>query len=141
MKILRLREAIKRDEGLRLVVYNDTEGIPTIGYGRNLRAGISPEEAEYLLTNDLKKAADETVKMFHIWPRLSDLRREVLVNMMFNLGATRLRKFKRMHEALSREDYGSAADEMLDSKWSEQVGIRARRLAKQMRENVEAQDG
>jgi lysozyme len=142
MNIARLRERVKLDEGLRLKPYRCTAGKLTIGYGRNLEDnGISDEEAEYLLTNDLKFAAMETVAMFPTWDRLSDLRREVLVNMMLNLGATKLRKFKRMREALSREDYGSAAAEMLDSKWALQVGQRAERLAKQMRDDEEQGDG
>jgi lysozyme len=142
MNIARLRERVKLDEGLRLKPYRCTAGKLTIGYGRNLEDnGISDEEAEYLLTNDLKFAAMETVAMFPTWDRLSDLRREVLVNMMLNLGATKLRKFKRMREALSREDYGSAAAEMLDSKWALQVGQRAERLAKQMRDDEEQSDG
>ena len=47
---------LKRHEGLRLKPYQDTIGKLTIGYGRNLDdRGISKEEAEYLLRNDISR--------------------------------------------------------------------------------------
>ena len=49
-----LREQLIRDEGLRLTVYDDAGGSPTIGVGRNLRdKGISHAEAELMLDNDI----------------------------------------------------------------------------------------
>jgi lysozyme len=55
-----------------------------------------------------------------------------LVDMGFNLGVPRLMKFKRMWEAIEREDFEWAASEMLNSRWANQVGGRADRLAKVM---------
>ena len=49
--------------------------------------------------------------------------------MAFNLGWPRLSRFKNMIEALKAGDYGRAADEALDSKWADQVGTRAERIA------------
>jgi lysozyme len=53
--------------------------------------------------------------------------------MAFNLGINRLVKFRKMLEALGKQDYQAAADQMLDSLWVEQVGDRAKRLADLMR--------
>ena len=55
--------------------------------------------------------------------------------MMFNMGRTRLRKFKKMKAALMREDWKEAAKEGRDSKWYEQVPNRAERLMSKL-ENV-----
>ena len=58
-----------------------------------------------------------------------------MIDMMVNLGATWLRTFRKMHEALEDQDYEVAALEMLDSKWARQVGTRAITLSKIMQSN------
>ena len=60
---------------------------------------------------------------------MDDNRKRALVNMAFNLGLSRLRSFKRMLKALAEEDFETAAAEALNSRWAEQVGDRAARLA------------
>lgn len=130
-----LQEQLIRDEGLRLKPYRDTVGKLTIGVGRNLEdVGISHEEAMLLLDHDIARAEAE-VNAHLPWSRqLGEPRRAVLVNMAFNLGIGGLLQFRRALAAMQRGDYDLAAREMLDSKWAEQVGARATRLARQMRE-------
>ena len=48
--------------------------------------------------------------------------------MGFNLGITRLLKFKKFLAALEQHDWETAAVEMMDSRWATQVGPRATRL-------------
>lgn len=133
---LRLRAAVKQDEGFRGVVYRDTEGYLTIGYGRLLEpsrgGGIAKDEAEYLLANDLR-TAERLCEGMPAYLDLSPVRQAVLINMCFNLGAANLQAFKRMFSALVQQDYEHAASEMLGSKWAGQVGARAVRLAEQMK--------
>lgn len=125
---------IKIDEGFNGRPYLDSEGITTIGYGRNLEANpLTEEEAELLLKNDLKKVMIDCVKLPY-YSSLSADRRAVIVNMMYNLGLPRFKGFRKMNKALSDSDYQLASVEMLDSKWAIQVGDRAKRLAKIMRE-------
>ena len=127
------KDQIKRDEGYRGNVYQCTAGANTIGYGRNLDQNpITEEEAEYLLDNDLKKVAQQSQR-FAFYQHLKPERRAVIINMIFNLGLTRFNQFKKLHSALFIEDYETAADEMLNSRWANQVGDRATRLAKIMR--------
>ena len=52
--------------------------------------------------------------------------------MCFNLGYPRLSGFKNFLAALEFEDWETAAEEMMDSRWSEQVGERAERLRDKM---------
>ena len=52
--------------------------------------------------------------------------------MCFNLGITRLKKFKNFLGALSKQDWELAATEMMDSRWATQVGQRAVRLQKRV---------
>jgi len=62
------------------------------------------------------------------WRSLNDNRQRVIANMCFNLGHPRLSKFKKFIQAMQISDWERAAEEMLDSKWSSQVGDRALRL-------------
>jgi len=125
---------IKHHEGYRRYVYKCPADVLTVAYGRNLETvGISPEEAEYLLNNDIVRCVEQLGR--HIWfihqPRGV---KDALINMCFNLGITRLLGFKRMIAALAMNDYRTAAVEALDSKWAEQVPERAKDVALMIRE-------
>ena len=69
------------------------------------------------------------------WPHLSEVRQAVIVDMVFNLGFSRFRKFKKMNAAINKRDYKTAAEELLNSRYARQVGSRATRLAKMMETN------
>lgn len=144
MDSARLRETIKRHEGtgpvtkvggeLRFMPYRDSVGLESIGYGRNLdHNGINEIEAEVMLDHDIARAVGDVRFIVGNFAALSDRRQEVVVNMLFNLGRTRFLKFKHFLLALAAEEYDKAADEMLLSKWAEQVGARATELSDWMR--------
>lgn len=125
-------ELIKKHEGLRLKPYKCTAGKLTIGYGRNLEErGISQYEAEVLLNDDIQNCYAECIKL-PFWNKLNEVRQAVLLDMCYNLGFSRLKGFKKMCTALETGSYCSAAAEMLNSKWAEQVKSRAAELAKLM---------
>jgi lysozyme len=132
------RAQLKADEGTVPHAYQDSEGYWTIGCGRlidkRLGGGLSDDEINYLLNNDLFRAEKTARALFAGFDRLSDARKAVLVNMSFNLGQTRLAGFQRLREAVKEQDWEQAAAELLDSKWATQVGQRAVRLANQMRQ-------
>jgi lysozyme len=132
------RAQLKADEGTVPHAYQDSEGYWTIGCGRlidkRLGGGLSDDEINYLLNNDLFRADKEARSLFAGFDRLSDARKAVLISMVFNLGQTRLAGFQRLREAVKELDWEQAAAEMLDSRWAKQVGQRAVRLANQMRE-------
>lgn len=127
-------DRIKKDEGYSGRMYADTEGITTIGYGRNLQAvGISRDEAEMMFSNDLKRAYNTCVRLVPVFPYLDELRQGVLVNMSFNLGGHSLSTFRKFLSALEDRDFDTAAAEMESSKWRTQVGERAVRLIHKMK--------
>ena len=126
-------EWLKRDEGLRLFPYKCTAGKVTIGYGRNLEDnGISEREAEQRLVSDVRVAAQDARKFVgeDVWAELDEWRQACLINMAFNLGLPTLKKFEKFRQALEDKDWEQASVEMLDSRWADQVGARATRLAK-----------
>ena len=132
MDMDKLMDELIRDEGLRLKVYLDSEGIETIGVGRNLQKGITRDEAMFLLNNDIRFAIQEAMT-FPWYEKLTEQRKRVIVNMIFNLGLTRFSGFKNTIRYLEMGDYEAASEEMLDSKWARQVGVRATRLSDMMR--------
>jgi len=133
MNTERLKLILKAEEGLRLTVYDDSVGVPTIGHGRNLQdPGISEAEADLLFENDLAGAIARASKLFVGFAELSDVRQEVLVNMAFNLGG-RLARFTNTREAVELKDFDRAADEILDSKAARQLPSRYERLSEAMR--------
>ncbi len=121
---------LKRDEGLRLKPYICSAGKTTIGYGRNLDdVGITVREAEILLENDIARAIADLNRALPWWHDLPELWQRGLQNQCFNLGLTKLLKFKKMLAALEAGDGERAALEALDSVWAGQVGERAQRIA------------
>ena len=149
-----LVKMIALHEGLRLQVYQDHLGIDTIGIGRNLEdrgitdgelsfinktmeevyeIGLTEEEAYYLCMNDIAIVEKELLANKPIVNQLDAVRQMVLVDMSFNMGVPRLMKFKNMWAAIEREDYLVACEEMIDSRWANQVGNRAMKLSLAMK--------
>ena len=124
---------LRRDEGCSLHAYQDSEGWWTIGFGRLIDqrqgGGITMAEAEALLANDVGRFLDQLDGALPWWRGMPEAARLGLANMAFNLGLTRLLKFRKMLAALEAGDYARAAEEALDSKWAAQVGRRSARIA------------
>jgi lysozyme len=122
---------LMRDEGFRSRIYVCTAGKPSVGYGRNLQdRGVTEEEAQYLLNNDVLLAEKELTAWYPWWVKCPGSVRRGLINMAVNLGISRLDGFRKMLACLQAGDYKGAAREALNSKWSDQVGERAVRIAK-----------
>lgn len=130
---MNLRTQLMRDEGFRVFPYTDTEGFLTIGFGRNLTTrGISREEAEAMLDRDIADARGDVDEALPWVKQLDEPRQAVFYNLRFNLGMGGLLTFRKMLEAAQRGDWATAAMELLDSKYYQQVGPRATRLARQL---------
>lgn len=123
-----------RHEGMRLRAYQCTAGKITVGVGRNLEdVGLTEEEALILLRNDIHRARREVSQAFDWFYRLNDVRQEVILSMVINLGITKFRGFTKLHGALSARNWEKAACEMQSSLWAAQVKGRAVELAQMMR--------
>ena len=126
-----LRERIIRHEGYRDTPYRDSLGYLTVGVGRCIdKVPFSADEIDLMLTNDIARA---THAADLLCPHLGGFRRDVLIEMCFQLGAGGVSKFRRFLAALEGHQWGVAADEMLDSKWAKQTPARAQELAEVMR--------
>ena len=130
---------LRRDEGVRYSPYKDTQGIDTVGVGHNLQAiplgllyPLTDEEVDRILAVDLAEVFEGLDKQLPWWRGLTLARQRVLANMAFNLGINRLLTFKNTLQEIRRGHYALAAKGMLASKWANQVGQRANRLADMM---------
>ena len=104
-----LRKMLEAHEGKKDFGYI-IDGKLHIGIGRNI---------------DVVRTMRELAGSFPWYSSLDEVRQEALVMIAFNLGLTRLRKFKKAIAALEGGDYRTAKIEFLDSLWSSQVGKRA----------------
>jgi len=133
MDIEALKDQLILHEGLKLKPYKCTAGKLTIGVGRNIEdIGITEGEARALLDNDILRVAQELDNGLPWWRDLSDVRQRVLLDMAFNLGTPTLMKFKNTLGLIEAGDFVGASEEMLRSRWAEQVGQRALTLSKAM---------
>jgi len=129
-----LEKWIAHHEGFRGLPYTCSGGKLSIGYGWNIEdTGITREEAEFILKSRILRCKQELAPFSWYIAQPPGVK-DALINMSYNLGLSRLLKFKRMISALEREDYTKAALEALDSKWAKQVHGRANDIALMIRE-------
>jgi lysozyme len=131
-----LLDLIKEHEGVVKHAYQDSRGYWTIGVGRlideKLKGGLSDDEINYLLANDIQRCEDEAMQ-YPFYPKLDEPRKAVILSMLFNLGKPNFDKFQNFQASMLVGDFNLAANEMLNSRWATQVGHRANHLAQMMR--------
>lgn len=134
--IERIIDRLVADEGEVLHAYEDHMKFLTIGVGRLIDkrkgGGISREESRYLLANDIRRCM-AIAGQWEWFDKLDWPRQGVIVCMLFQLGARGVSGFRKMIDALARNDYESAAAEMIDSSWHKQTPARCERMAAVMR--------
>ena len=132
-----IQASLKREEGFRKFAYKDSLGLLTIGVGRCIEEGhglgISEAEAEHLLANDIERSLNEC-RAFEFWNDLTPSRQRAMIEMCFQLGLPRLKKFSKALAGMAAGDYETAADEFLNSRWATQTPARAKRMAALIRE-------
>ena len=129
MNIDAVTEMLIANEGVVLHEYKDHLNYSTIGVGRLIeegKGGITEEEAKYLLANDIQTVCDRLDRNWPWWRDLSENRQHVMIDLSFNLG-NRLGQFKNFLANLQAGNYQAASDDLMDSKYAEQVPNRATR--------------
>lgn len=137
-----IKEDLKRHEGVKYEVYLDHLGLPTAGIGHLLPATteyevgdeISKEQVDKWFEEDLATAVTDACAIFLNFGSLPDNVKRVCVNMAFNIGRSRLAKFKNMIRYVNEGNYLMAANEMVNSKWYTQVGNRSKELVDIMKD-------
>jgi len=142
-------DLLKKHEGFSMHVYQATLSRRTIGYGYNIddnrlhlsvfeldrlnRKGITEKTAENLLIDQVYKIKFALDKAIPWWSKISQARRDVLIDIAYSLGISGLLNFKNMLAFVLSGDYQKSADELLNSNWARRFQSRAEELAEIMR--------
>ena len=142
MNLNKLQQQIMFEEGVKYEIYNDHLGYKTFGVGHLVRATDPENEMEvgtkvskmrvsdcfeadlYVAINDMEKFTEGM--------EIDDNIKECVTEMVFQLGLSRLNKFKKFKQALLDGDIETAQAEMKDSLWYKQTTNRADRLIKKL---------
>ena len=135
-----LKDRIKEHEGYVNTIYKDSLNFATIGYGHLIVDGDPYEEGQEYSKVILDQQFDEDFdialsgaeKILGV-SEMNFKAKCVIIEMVFQLGIGGVSKFKKALKAVDEEDWDTAADEMLDSKWSKQTPERAAELSSTMR--------
>ena len=144
MNIEQLRKELELDEGCKHETYMCTQNKVTGGIGHMITewdnekytevgVEIPEEQVKAWFNKDIETVLNDCELLYEDFDYLPEDAQLVIANMMFNLGYPRLKKFVGMKAGVDARDWNKAADEMIDSKWYEQVPNRAGRLVKRMR--------
>lgn len=139
-----IKEDLIKHEGYKDEIYLCTESIPTFGIGHAIKESdpeyawpvgtpVEKDRIDTAFATDFDIAYKDCCNLFLNFDSLPDQVCRVLVNMAFNLGRTRLGRFKNMIKRVNEGNYKKAADEMVDSRWYNQVGNRSIELENWMR--------
>ena len=125
---------LRRHEGFKDRPYRDTVGVLTIGYGWNLESDpMAREAAEIQMRMKLESLEALLLSKFDWYPNLSQTRKDVILNMCYNLGLDGFSNFRNTIWLLQNSRFAEAGEEMLKSKWAKQVGNRAIFLSDKMK--------
>ena len=139
-----LREELANDEGCKYEVYLDHLGYPTFGIGHlitdddpecgtSVGTEVSSDRVQEAFDSDIESVLSDCERLYVQFEHLPEEVQLIIANMMFNMGYTRLSKFKGMKRGVDARNWEEAADEMVDSRWYKQVSRRADRLVVRMR--------
>ena len=148
MDLEKLRKQLEIDEGVKYEIYLDHLGYPTFGIGHlvipsdieyreDVGTRVSEERVRECFDKDVESVLRDCTLLYKDFYELPEEVQQIVANMMFNMGYTRLSKFKGMKKGVDARDWNKAADEMVDSRWYKQVTNRANRLVERMR-NIES---
>ena len=145
MNIEQLKETLKIDEGVVYEIYNDHLGYPTFGIGHLVLEGepehglsvgtaVTEERVDACFEKDVEYVLNDCKILHEDFDNYPEEVKQIIANMMFNMGRTRLTKFRKHNAALQEGDWKTAAIEGRDSRWYRQVTNRAERLMKRLEE-------
>lgn len=145
-----IKERIKKYEGTKeyqekkgyyrndkFYPYQDSLGKWTIGYGRLIdgeqdryKSGISEMEADTLLSRDL---ANAVLQVQSLKLNVPDDWKDFLVIMVFQLGLSGVKKFRKMLSALEAKNYSEAVLQVCNSLWYLQTPNRINDMIKELK--------
>ena len=132
-----LKKRIKKNEGYCNSFYKDQLGFLTIGYGHLIKKNekfllkkvFSKTYLENIFNSDFNKAVKHFYKNYKN-EHFAKNTKEVLIEMIFQLGIKKQKKFTKMNRFIKKKLFFMAALEMMDSLWYKQTPNRVDKLIK-----------
>ena len=130
-----LIESIKQHEGYVGIVYKDSLGIDTIGYGFAIKdLELDEDICEIILERKLKELETRVNLKFKWFMYMPQEIKDVVMEMCYQLGVGGVSKFKKTIAYLQNKQWEEASVEMLDSLWAKQTPNRAKELSNRVKE-------
>ena len=145
MNIDKLREELKIDEGVKYEIYLDHLDLPTFGIGHlvlpsdpecgaKIGTPVPEDRVNECFASDTDSVLKDCKLLFPSFEVLPEEVQLIIANMMFNMGRPRMSGFKKFIAAIEISNWQEAANQMIDSRWYNQVTNRAQRLVDRMRQ-------
>ena len=130
-----LIDSIKQHEGYVGIVYKDSLGIDTIGYGFTIKdLELDEDICEIILERKLKELETRVNLKFKWFMYMPQEIKDVVMEMCYQLGVGGVSKFKKTIAYLQNKQWEEASVEMLDSLWAKQTPNRAKELSNRVKE-------
>lgn len=134
MDEVKLKKLLTLHEARKKYPYQDTVGKWTCGIGHNLTDNGLPEHViDLLYEHDMDQVKADLTETFPWWEDMDEVRQMAMCDLCFNLGITKLSKFKNTLKYLYHKDYEKAADNLMESLWYKQVKSRGKRIVYMIR--------
>ena len=129
-----LVDSIKKHEGYVGIVYKDSLGIDTIGYGFAIKdLELDEDVCEIILKRKLNTLTDIVLLKFSWFKYMPQEIKDIVIEMCYQLGVTGVSKFKKTIAYLQNKQWEEASVEMLDSLWAKQTPNRAKEMSKRVK--------
>ena len=130
-----LIKSLKRHEGYSRIVYKDSLGIDTIGYGFAIKDLTLDEDiCDMILERKLKILKSRVKTKFGWYKYMPPAIKNVVMEMCYQMGVYGFSCFKKTISYLQNKEWDKASVEMLDSRWATQTPRRANELSKIVKE-------
>ena len=125
-----LIDSIKQHEGYVGIVYKDSLGIDTIGYGFAIKdLELDEDVCEIILERKVKDLQDRVDNKFNWYRYMPPEIKDIVLEMCYQMGVYGFSCFKKTIAYLQDKQWEKASVEMLDSLWARQTPNRAKEMS------------
>jgi lysozyme len=129
-----LVDSIKKHEGYVGIVYKDSVGVDTIGYGFAIKdLELDEDLCEIILERKLHLLTDRLYIKYGWFKYMPQEIKDIVTEMNYQLGVTGFSKFKKTIAYLQNKQWEEASVEMLDSLWAKQTPNRAKEMSERVK--------
>ena len=129
-----LIDSIKKHEGYVGIVYKDSLGIDTIGYGFAIKdLELDEDVCEIILERKVKDLQDRVDNKFNWYRYMPPEIKDIVLEMCYQMGVYGFSCFKKTIAYLQDNQWEKASVEMLDSRWAQQTPNRAQEMSNRVK--------